>query len=260
MHLPSSELAEMRPVAIHYEVAGKGRPLVFLHGGWGYDVYPIDLATMAQHWTVVIPSRSGYGRSTPLDHFPEDFHYRAMLETLEVLTQLDLEDVIWWGHSDGAVVAAMAAIHAPDRVGAAIFEALHLYADKPGSKSFFQRMATDPDSFGDKISRILAAEHGENRWRDVLHLDGQMWLELAKNSVSSNTDLFQGRLHQVACPTLILHGALDPRSEPGELNAIRDSLAQAKLVTYEDAGHSPHSERNSKESVIRDVTEFLAAL
>ncbi len=250
----------MRPVAIHYEVAGKGRPLVFLHGGWGYDVYPLDRATMARHWKVVIPSRSGYGRSTPLDFFPADFHYRAMLETVEVLVQLDLEDVIWWGHSDGAVIAAMAAIHAPDRVGAAIFEALHFYADKPRSQSFFQRMASDPDSFGDRISRTLAAEHGENRWRDVLHLDGQMWLKLADQSMSSTTDLFQGRLHQVACPTLILHGGLDPRSEPGELDAIRESLTQAKLVTYEDAGHCPHSERNSKKSVTREVSEFLAAL
>jgi pimeloyl-ACP methyl ester carboxylesterase len=30
------------PVDIYYREAGTGVPLVFLHGGWGYEVYPFD--------------------------------------------------------------------------------------------------------------------------------------------------------------------------------------------------------------------------
>src|SRR5208282_5264374 len=41
--LKSSPHADgVSPVSIHYQDIGSGPPLVFLHGGWGYGVYPID--------------------------------------------------------------------------------------------------------------------------------------------------------------------------------------------------------------------------
>ena len=111
-----SPLAGGRPVTIAYRQEGHGPVVLFLHGGWGYEVYPIDVDTFTGSHTVVIPDRSGYGRSTELDVFPEDFHFRAALESLAVLDALGIEQAVWWGHSDGAVIAAMAAIHAPHRV------------------------------------------------------------------------------------------------------------------------------------------------
>ena len=32
----------VRPVRVHYREEGRGRIVVFLHGGWGYGVYPIE--------------------------------------------------------------------------------------------------------------------------------------------------------------------------------------------------------------------------
>lgn len=43
VELPHSpHMPGVRPVRIHYRVVGRGRPVVFLHGGWGYRVYPIN--------------------------------------------------------------------------------------------------------------------------------------------------------------------------------------------------------------------------
>lgn len=259
MILPSSPLAGGSQVTIGYRMEGDGPPLVFLHGGWGYETYPIDIGAFASSHTVVIPDRSGYGRSSELDAFPPDFHHRAALETLAVLDSLGIENATWWGHSDGAVIAAMAALHSPDRVGAVILEALHYSAVKPRSRSFFQRMATDPDSFGDAIRHTLAAEHGEERWRHVLHLDGQAWLDIASAATTMDADLYQGRLHQLGVPTLVIHGGADPRSEVGELEAILEEIPDAHLSFHVEAGHSPHSE-SSRHDVTRAVTAFLASL
>src|SRR5580658_8379873 len=38
----SPHAAELGSVTIYYREFGSGRPLVFLHGGWGYGVYPFD--------------------------------------------------------------------------------------------------------------------------------------------------------------------------------------------------------------------------
>ena len=64
--LDSSPLAPGRAgVRIHYRDAGDGPPIVILHGGWGYDAYPFDrqIATLAPRHRIVIPDRTGYGRS-----------------------------------------------------------------------------------------------------------------------------------------------------------------------------------------------------
>ena len=52
-------------MSLHYQRFGTGRvPLLFLHGGWGYDLYPIDAAaTKLVGCTAYVPWRSGYGTS-----------------------------------------------------------------------------------------------------------------------------------------------------------------------------------------------------
>ena len=258
--LSSSALAGERPVSIHYSREGQGAALVFLHGGWGYDMYPLDIGPLIRDHLVVIPSRAGYGRSTPLDALPPDFHRCALLETVAVLDALGIDRAVWWGHSDGAVIAAMAAIHAPGRVRAVILEALHFYAAKPRSRSFFERMAADPDSFGERVRQTLATEHGEDRWRTVLRLDGQAWLDLASEGSAPQADLYQGRLSQVTAPVLVIHGGADPRTEPGELDAILAALPSPLLSFHPDAGHCPHSEASTNGAVTSAAVGFLGSL
>jgi pimeloyl-ACP methyl ester carboxylesterase len=257
--LESSPLAGGKPVTISYRQEGQGPSLVFLHGGWGYDIYPIDTATLSSAHTLVLPSRTGYGRSSALDAFPSEFHYCAVIETLAVLDVLGIERAVWWGHSDGAVIAAMAAIHAPHRVEAVILEALHYFAAKPRSRSFFQRMALEPETFSEGIRRTLAGEHGERRWSDTVRHDGQAWLDLARGAASPRTDLYGGRLHEISRPALVVHGGCDPRTEPGELETILDALPEAQLSFHADAGHCPHAEA-SGDAVTRAVVEFLGSL
>jgi len=257
--LESSPLAGGKPVTISYRREGQGPALVFLHGGWGYDIYPIDAATLSSAHTLVVPDRSGYGQSSSLDAFPSEFHSCAVVETLAVLDVLEIEKAVWWGHSDGAVIAAMGAMTAPLRVEAVILEALHYFAAKPRSRSFFQRMALEPQTFSEGIRRTLAAEHGEHRWSDTVRHDGRAWLDLARGAATARTDLYGGRLHEISRPTLVIHGGCDPRTEPGELEAILDALPDAQLSFHAEAGHCPHAEA-SGDAVTRAVVEFLGSL
>jgi pimeloyl-ACP methyl ester carboxylesterase len=92
--LESSPLAGGKSVTIGYRQVGQGAALVFLHGGWGYDIYPIDTDALDASHTLVVPSRSGYGRSSSLDAFPADFHLCAVIETLAVLDGLGTGRVV----------------------------------------------------------------------------------------------------------------------------------------------------------------------
>src|SRR5580692_12587171 len=80
------------PVRLFYRQYGRGFPLVFLHGAWGYQVYPFgkQIDALGRDFGVLIPDRSGYGRSGRIDTLPSDYHQRAAVETVGLLDALGI--------------------------------------------------------------------------------------------------------------------------------------------------------------------------
>ena len=256
----------MSPVRIHYREAGDGPPIVFLHSGWGHAIYPFDRQSdpLSLHHRVVIPDRSGYGQSTPIASLPADFHHRAVEETRSVLDTLGLERPVVWGHSDGAVIALLLALAAPDRIAAAVVEATHLFKKKPRSRAFFASLIANPQALGPATSSTLARDHGPD-WPRVIERHSRAWRQIADEAASNSEDFYDGRLGEMAVPVLMIHGARDPRTEPGEIDALRRALEQRpggprrQVIVLPDGGHSPHSERTTADEVTRLTREFLDA-
>jgi pimeloyl-ACP methyl ester carboxylesterase len=258
--LMASALAPgISPVRIHYRDAGAGPALVILHGGWGYDIYPFDsqIAALAPRHRLVIPDRTGYGASGRLARQETDFHHRAAAETFAVVAALGLERPVVWGHSDGAVIALLMGLSAPARLGGIIAEATHLFRRKPASHEFFETMMRNPDGLGERVTGVLAQEHGA-AWQDLIRTNGDAWLRIAAARSGPDDDLYGGRLGTLRVPTLLIHGARDPRTEPGELDALRAALPEARIAVLPEGGHSPHSERAASGDTTRIAAEFLA--
>jgi pimeloyl-ACP methyl ester carboxylesterase len=259
----SALLPGVSPVRVHYRDAGAGRPIVILHGGWGYEVYPFDrqIAALTGGYRVVAPDRSGYGQSGPIERQETDFHHRAAAETWSVIGALGLDRPILWGHSDGAVIALLMGLSAPDRVRQIIVEAGHFLRNKPSSRGFFEMMMGNPDDLGERVTAVLERDHSA-RWRDLIRTNGEAWLRIASDPSAPGADLYGGRLGQLRVPTLVIHGARDPRTEPGELEAMRAALiggddGSTRFSILAEGGHSPHSERATAEEVTRIALEFL---
>jgi pimeloyl-ACP methyl ester carboxylesterase len=259
--LSASPLAPgVSAVRIHYRDAGAGPPIVVLHGGWGYEIYPFDrqVNALASQFRIVIPDRSGYGGSGAIETLPADFHHRAVEETRALVDALGLERPILWGHSDGAIIALLFALAAPRRIAGVVAEATHYFKRKPGSRAFFEAMMENPASLGAGVIAALERDHGE-RWQKVLELNARAWLRIADEASSDHEDLYGGRLRQLAVPVLVVHGARDPRTEPGELDALRDALPPAAQFAILDAGgHSPHSERPTADEVTHLAQKVVA--
>lgn len=250
-------LPGVRPVPLHYREGGDGPPLVILHGGWGYDFYPHEDAIAKLRCRFIIPDRTGYGGSPHIDDLPPRFHAAAAIETERLLDLLGIGRCTLWGHSDGAVIGTLLALRSPDRYDALIVEAIHLDRKKPASREFFLQMTHDPDSFGERVASRLEAGLGADHWRTIIRAGGRAWLEIA---ATPDEDLYEQRLHELRVPLLVLHGADDPRTEPGELERIRREVPMARIEMIAGAGHSPHSERASAARITELVAEFLASL
>jgi len=248
------------PVAIHYREFGRGRPLVFLHGGWGYGIYPFDrqIVEFEKRFRILIPDRSGYGHSSRVTgEMPLDFHRRAALETFSFLDALAVEKAILWGHSDGAVIAAMMGLIAPERCESLILEAFHFFRRKPGSRSFFERFAAHPEDLGDETRKLLAEDHGEANWQTVLRRNCAAWFRIADSVQRPDEDLYDGKLGGLQAPVLFLHGSLDPRTEPGEMDRVRQALPRATMRFIATGQHSPHSEEDAWQECNASAREFI---
>ena len=252
------------PVEIFYRDEGdSGRPpLVLLHGGWGFSLNPFDhqIGMLRSDFRVIAPHRSGYGGSTRLgetDDLPPDFHYRAAIETLSVLDALGIERATFWGHSDGAVISAILGFTAPERVDGLILEAFHLYPRKLSSRELFEQLAHEPESLGHELCERFAQEFGSKHWRKLISSHAKAWLELAAQSAAPTDDLYRGRLREIRAPALFIHGELDPRTEPGELEAAAAQIPNAEVRILKGAAHSPHSECASADLSTHIARQFL---
>ena len=261
----SSLLPDRGPSEIYYSDEGEGLPVVLLHGGWGHSLYPFDrqVVKLRNSFRVITTDRSGYGRSTHLsekDDLPADFHYRAAGETLSLLDSIGIDRAFFWGHSDGAVIAAIIGFTAPERVRGLILEAFHYYRMKLGSREFFETLAHQPEALGSELCERFAIEFGREDWHKLITSAAKAWLQIAAESSGPADDLYGGRLHEVSAPTLFIHGRRDPRTEPGELEAMSMQLPHADMRILDNAAHSPHSETASANLVTEIASEFLRRL
>jgi pimeloyl-ACP methyl ester carboxylesterase len=250
------------PIEIHYREWGKGIPLVLLHGGWGYEVYGFDsqVERFQELHRIVAPDRSGFGRSTRVDALPDEFHEAAAIETLLVLDELGIDKAIFWGHSDGAVIAAILGLRAPGRTLALILEAFHYDRQKKHSTEFFESLIREPEGIGRRAVAAMARDHGEHYWRQVLAAGGNAWLKIIEEADDSRKDFYDNSLSRLAVPTILIHGARDPRTEPGELDAVRAELPDSPMRLIDGAGHSPHSEPGARDECNRIAGDFLAGI
>jgi len=192
-----------------------------------------------------------------MKEFPVDFHHRAAGEMTSFLDALEIDRAVLWGHSDGAVIAALMGLETPDRFHSLILEAFHFYRSKPASAEFFTTMSETPDALGERVSGVLARQHGQDYWRDLIVANGNAWLEIAKASTHEKQDLYDGRLPELRVPTLFIHGSRDPRTESDELEAVRRELPQAQMHIIEGGGHTPHSEIASFDECNKAAMSFL---
>ena len=244
-------------ITLHYTTHGHGDPLLLIHGGWGLSIngFHYQEKTLAHDYRLIVPDRRGYGKSTHVAGFSADFHWQHADDLLKLMAELKIDRVRVWGHSDGAVIGAIMAILAPDRIHALVFEGGHLYSRKTESSFQMQAIYADPNLLPEAARVKLAQHHGEEYWPQVIRNWAGAWIELYQH----NGDLYRNRLAEIRSPVLIIHGGHDEHTPVSEMEELARRIPHARLVIYPDGGHSLHDQRETREACTQAVKKFLAA-
>jgi pimeloyl-ACP methyl ester carboxylesterase len=192
---------------------GKGPPVLFVHG----DIVGPALTwrkqrELAERWTLIVPSRPGFGESPPLER--NDFEVEAPM-----FAELLGDGAHLVGHSYGAVIALLAAGERPDAVRS-------LTVSEPGCL----RVAEGDPAVDEMIA------NGQRLFDLAESIPSEGFLRMFRGGAGSAF----GTPHQL--PAELLHGVelLKRERPPWEAEVPLDRLAAAGFpVQVLSGGHSP---------------------
>jgi len=108
--------ADVNGIKLYYEIHGKGRPLILLHGGLGaIEMFGPNLPALAERRRVIAVDLQGHGRTADIDR---PLSVQLMADDVSALIRhLDLERPDIMGYSLGGGVAVFTAVRHPELVG-----------------------------------------------------------------------------------------------------------------------------------------------
>ncbi len=217
-----------------HRIAGSGATtLVFLHAGLGslssWRDFPARLAA-ATGLPALVYSRAGYGRSSPRESWPISF---LEDEARELASLIGDEDLILFGHSDGASLALLYAEAHPVR--GLVLEAPHLFVEDVCIRSIAK--------LGDEVRLRLAKHHDHPD--DLFAGWMGVWLDPA---------FHHWRIAPPKVPALVIQGEDD---EYGTLAQV-DAVAAAERLILSRCGHAPHRDR--PDEVLAASADFIRQL
>lgn len=227
---------------------------MLLHEGLGsvsmWREWPADVGR-ATGRAVVVYSRRGYGQSDPVHEvrttgrlLPDYLHHEAWEVLPALLEQLELEQPVLLGHSDGASIALLHASRFP--VTACIAIAPHVMVEDLSIRSITRARE---DFLQGNLRARLARHHADVdgafwQWNDA-------WLNPAFRSFDIRADCTR-----IAAPVLAIQGMEDPYGTMAQIDQIDLPATRIRRVPLAACGHSPH--RDAPAATLAAIVDFLA--
>jgi pimeloyl-ACP methyl ester carboxylesterase len=209
---------------IYYEVYGKGKTIVILHGGiFGstYEMYRF-IDSLSKNYQVIAVSTRGHGKSE-LGTQPITYEQKAN-DVMAVINAVTKDSVVVLGFSDGAYAGYKLASMYPAVVKKLIaIGATELY---PGLRDFTfdakQGVALDSVYWKQQFKLMPQPE----RLPEMFTLLGNMY-----NHLTLDKDFFQ----TIQCPVLVMAGDRDQSNPPQRV------IATAQMIPHSQVGIIPNS-------------------
>lgn len=222
----SGHYAQTKDAKIYYEIYGKGKPLVVLHGGIvGSTVEMAQfIDSLAKTHQVIAISTRGHGKSEMGSGVPS---YERKAEDVNTIIEAVTKDsVLVLGFSDGAYTGYfLAALH-PDKVKKLI--AIGAGEWKPGWRTFDNTrqslFSLDSLYFNQQLALLPQPERFDE------------WL-LSVNQYYNTVSIGKQILARIQCPVLVMAGENDQNAPLKTVIAAYEMMPTAQLSIIPNAPH-----------------------
>ncbi len=236
--------------------AGKGEPLLFLHGAQGAPLWLPFMAELAQRFEVIVPEHPGFGLSENpdwLDNIADvAFFY------LDFMAALGLKRVNLLGTSLGGWIAAEIAVRDQGPLKTLILVApsgIHVKGLQPADIFLWSREQAIRNLVADPaLAEKMLSQPPTEAQIDLMLKNNITVAKLAWQPRLYNPHLYKW-LHRITVPTLILWGDNDKLMPPAYGPEFQKLISGSKLQVFKNCGHLPHIEKT--EEYVAAVTKFV---
>ncbi len=230
---------------LHYEVFGRGKPVILLHGWLGsWGLWRETMAYLGQYYRTYALDFWGFGESgRSLDTFQVDDFVDLVDQFMD---QLGIVSAPIVGHSMGGTVSLLVSMRYPERaqkvvivgspiVGSSLAFALKLAGIRLNAWALFMVFPL----FRGIMRLISPLICRDPRFPAMMDSDlSKTTLESFLTSIASlrRTDL-RPRLDQVACPVMGMFGDKDNIVHPDQWQPLLEGVPTARIERYNKAGH-----------------------
>jgi len=231
---------------LHYEVYGRGRPVIFLHGWLGsVNLWRDSMTYFGKYYRTYSIDFWGFGESgKKLDTYRvKDFV--GMVD--QFMEQLGIVHSPLVGHSMGGTVSLSMAIQHPDKVksvtvigspivGSSLALMLKLAGYRFNASVLFRFFGVFKWFMRNVYSKMICKDP---RFPAMMESDlNKLFLESFLTSISTlrRTDL-RPDLHKVNIPVMGMYGKRDLIVNPNEWKSLYPNVPHAKIEIFDDAGH-----------------------
>ena len=239
--LYQSKFVELKDLKMHYLEAGKGYPLILLHGGIATAEFnwKKQIEFFSKYYRVIAPDSRGHGKT---NNPTGEFSYKLMAKDIANFIQtLNLKQPFICGWSDGGQIALEVGINYPHIakalvVGGALVEVSEHYftgmkawgLEEPGKVNFEQMKNVLP-GFIQALPELHGSIYGLEYWKKLLVDISKMWL---------NQDEFPyDRIKNIQDPTLIIQGDRDSVIPVYEAEKIYRLIENSELAILPGSDH-----------------------
>jgi len=230
---------------LHYEVYGRGRPVILLHGWLGsWGLWQESMEPLGRDFRTYALDFWGFGESGKKRETFTVQDFVAMVD--QFMEQSGIARAPLVGHSMGGTVSLMVAIRYPERVekvvvvgspivGSSLSFLLKLFGKRPVAFIVHHNLWMLRLGF-----RILSPLYTRDpRWPDMMNRDlSQTTLESFLLSITSLrcTDL-RPELQQIKVPALGMYGDKDVVVDPRQWKPMSDGISHAQIERFPESGH-----------------------
>ena len=222
---------------VHYEVLGRGRPVIFLHGwvgSWRYWMPALQAASAT--YRAYALDLWGFGETTKN---PEQYSLEKQVDLVDsFLNEMGMGRVVLVGHGLGAVISLLFSQRFPDIVDRVL--AVSCPLEEGAISNRFRTGAP-----GALAEWLLP---GSSPLSESIRLDA-VKADLAAVQVSMNAAavLATHRLwDQPALACLWVHGQNDAAIAAPSIQRFADMPEHAHAILFEESGHFPMLDENNK--------------